>query len=48
VSLQEFIHSVLEARKEDLEEILHVIKEVRDILPSNAFYFTVSATCNED
>ena len=47
MSLTEFIDSALKANKEDMAELLRLIDAVKDILPSNAFYFTVSATCNE-
>jgi len=48
MALDEFVKSFLEAHDEEVEEIIRLIDLVKDMTPSNAFYFTVSATCNEE
>jgi len=47
MSLEEFVEDFLNDHPSEVEEILRVIDAVKDVLPSNAFYFTVEVTCNE-
>ena len=47
MSLTKFVENALEATQDDLAGILQIIDAVKDMQPSNAFYFTVSVTCNE-
>ena len=47
MSLEEFVKSFNESHQKEVEETLRLIELVREMLPNNAFYFTVSATCNE-
>jgi hypothetical protein len=47
MSLQEFVEDFLENNTDEVEEILRIIDSVKDVLPNNAFYFTVKVTCNE-
>jgi len=42
-----FVESILKDRKEETDNILRLIEMARDIPPSNAFFFSVSLTCNE-
>ncbi|MEM2905075.1 MAG: hypothetical protein QW587_04975 [Candidatus Bathyarchaeia archaeon] len=46
--MEEFVEGFLEARQTEVEEVLRLIELVKDVLPNNAFYFTVNVTCNED
>jgi hypothetical protein len=47
MSLEEFVEAFLRDNVDEVEEILRVIDSVKDVLPNNAFYYTVQVTCNE-
>jgi tRNA G26 N,N-dimethylase Trm1 len=47
MSLEEFVEKFLKDHAEEVEEILELIDTVKDVLPNNAFYFTIQVTCNE-
>jgi hypothetical protein len=47
MTLEEFVENFLRNNADEVQEILREIDTVKDLLPSNAFYFTVEVTCNE-
>jgi hypothetical protein len=47
MSLEEFIEDTLKVHEEEVKDILRLIDITKDMLPNNAFYFTVQVTCNE-
>jgi hypothetical protein len=46
-ALSQFVENSLKNPTGDIQDILDLIETVRDMIPSDAFYFSISMACNE-